>query len=130
MTTPLTVCVVDDDLAVLRGLTRLCSAWGYDVRAFASAQQFLAHVRYEADAVGCVVLDVHLPGMSGLELQAELALRHVHVPIVFVTGAGDDTLRSRALADGAVAFLEKPFDDVALLRAVREALARSGAIAR
>ena len=76
--------------------------------------------------------------MSGLELQAELALRHVHLPIVFVTGAGDETLRSRALADGAVAFLEKPFDDdiikntqgsAELLRAVREALARSGAIA-
>ena len=130
MTTALTVCVVDDDLAVLRGLTRLCSAWGYDVRAFASAQQFLEHVRFDGDAVGCVVLDVHLPGMSGLELQAELALRDVHVPIVFVTGAGDDSLRSRALADGAVAFLEKPFDDTELLRAERDALARSGAVAR
>lgn len=116
------VSVIDDDVSVLKGLARLCRAWGFTVRPFTSGRQFLEHVRSESDEIGCVVLDVHLPGMSGLELQAELASAQLHIPIVFVTGAGDDTLRSRALADGAVAFLEKPFDQAELLRAVQHAL--------
>jgi FixJ family two-component response regulator len=118
------VSVIDDDVSVLRGLARLCRAWGFTVRPFTSGPQFLEHVRSESDDIGCVVLDVHLPGMSGLELQAELASARLEIPIVFVTGAGDDTLRSRALADGAVAFLEKPFDQADLLRAVQHALER------
>jgi FixJ family two-component response regulator len=118
------VSVVDDDVSVLKGLARLCRAWGFAVRPFTSAQQFLEHLRAEGDEIGCIVLDVHLPGMSGLELQAELASIQLDIPIVFVTGAGDDTLRSRALADGAVAFLEKPFDQADLLHAVQDAVAR------
>ena len=118
------VSVIDDDVSVLKGMARLCRAWGFTVRPFTSGQQFLEHVRSESDEIGCVVLDVHLPGMSGLELQAELASAQLEIPIVFVTGAGDETLRSRALADGAVAFLEKPFDQAELLRAVHHALER------
>ena len=118
------VSVIDDDVSVLKGLARLCRAWGFTVRPFTSGQQFLEHVRSERDEIGCVVLDVHLPGMSGLELQTELASARLDIPIVFVTGAGDATLRSRALADGAVAFLEKPFDQAELLRAVQHALER------
>lgn len=124
MNPPPIVSVIDDDVSVLNGLARLCRAWGYSVRPFTSAQQFLEHLRAEGDEIGCVVLDVHLPGMSGLELQASLALTHLDVPIVFVTGAGDETMRSRALADGAVAFLEKPFDLAELLRAVQDAVSR------
>lgn len=124
MNAPATVCVVDDDLSVLKGLSRLCAAWGYAVRPFSSAREFLEHLASKASDVGCLVLDVHLPGMSGLELQAELASRHVWVPIVFVTGAGDEKVRSRALADGAVDFLEKPFDHAELLHAVQQAMAR------
>jgi FixJ family two-component response regulator len=119
-----TVCVVDDDLSVLKGLSRLCAAWGYAVRPFSTAREFLEHLGSKESDVGCVVLDVHLPGMSGLELQAELASRHLWVPIVFVTGAGDEKVRSRALADGAVDFLEKPFDHLELLHAVQQAMAR------
>ena len=119
-----TVCVVDDDLSVLKGLSRLCAAWGYAVRPFSTAREFLEHLESKKSDVGCVVLDVHLPGMSGLELQAELASRHLWVPIVFVTGAGDEKVRSRALADGAVDFLEKPFDHLELLHAVQQAMAR------
>lgn len=118
------VSVIDDDVSVLKGLARLCRAWGYSVRPFTSAQQFLEHLRSEGDEIGCVVVDIHLPGMTGLELQTELALAHRDVPIVFVTGAGDETLRSRALADGAVAFLEKPFDLSELHRVVQDALAK------
>jgi FixJ family two-component response regulator len=118
------VSVIDDDVPVLRGLARLCRAWGFTVRPFTSGLQFLEHVRSESDDIGCVVVDVHLPGMSGLELQAELVSARLDIPIVFVTGAGDDTLRSRALAEGAVAFLEKPFDQAELLRAVQHALER------
>ena len=118
------VSVIDDDVSVLKGLARLCRAWGFTVRPFTSGQQFLEHVRSERNEIECVVLDVHLPGMSGLELQTELASARLDIPIVFVTGAGDATLRSRALADGAVAFLEKPFDQAELLRAVQHALER------
>jgi two-component system response regulator FixJ len=124
MNAPATVCVVDDDLSVLKGLSRLCAAWGYAVQPFSTAREFLEYLGSRADDVGCVVLDVHLPGMSGLELQAELASRELLVPIVFVTGAGDEKVRSRALADGAVDFLEKPFDHTDLLRAVQQAMAR------
>jgi FixJ family two-component response regulator len=116
------VCVIDDDVSVLKAVSRLLTALGYTVRSFRSAQQFLDRSTQDDAELGCLVLDVHMPGMSGLELQEELARTDRDLPIVFVTGAGDATLRQRAFANGAVDFLEKPFTDAALERAVSHAL--------
>jgi len=118
------ICLIDDDVAVLKGLSRLITTWGYRVRAFASAQQFLEQPPAADDEIGCLVLDAHMPVMSGFELQVELEQAQRRLPIVFITGAGDEKLRSRALADGAVEFLEKPFADVELRDAVQTALTR------
>ena len=118
------ICVIDDDAAVLKGLSRLLATWGYRVRAFASAQQFLEQPVSEDADIGCLVVDAHMPVMSGLELQVELDQVARRLPIIFITGAGDEKLRSRALADGAVDFLEKPFADVELRQAVQTALTR------
>ena len=118
------ICLIDDDAAVLKGLSRLIATWGYRVRAFASAQQFLEQPPAADDEIGCLVLDAHMPVMSGFELQLELDQAQRRLPIIFITGAGDEKLRSRALADGAVEFLEKPFADVELRDAVQTALTR------
>jgi FixJ family two-component response regulator len=116
------ICVIDDDVSVLRAVSRLLTALGYTVGSFKSAHQFLERPAEADHEVGCLVLDVHMPGMSGLELQEELARAGRDLPIVFVTGAGDETLRQRAFSWGAIDFLEKPFTDSALERAVRYAL--------
>jgi FixJ family two-component response regulator len=124
------VCVIDDDVSVLKAVSRLLSALGYTVRSFKSAHQFLERPSQADSEVGCLVLDVHMPGMSGLELQEELARAGRDLPIVFVTGAEDETLRQRAFSWGAIDFLEKPFTDSALERAVRYALTcRTGRLA-
>jgi FixJ family two-component response regulator len=115
--------VVDDDPAVLKGLSRLLQAWDYQVRTFGSAQDFLART-CDGDGAACVVLDVHMPGLSGLELQADLNRARRRLPIVFVTGHGDASLRTRALVAGAVEFLQKPFTDTELLRALNDAISR------
>jgi FixJ family two-component response regulator len=116
------VCVVDDDASVRRGLARLLRAAGYRVQTFGSADEFLdaAH----ADACGCLILDVRLPGQSGLDLQERLAAQGSRLPIVFITGHGDAAMHLRALDAGAVDFLQKPFPERRLLAAVEEALAR------
>jgi FixJ family two-component response regulator len=118
------ICLIDDDVAVLKGLSRLIATWGYQVRAFASAQQFLDQPKSDDDEIGCLVLDAHMPVMSGFELQVELDQAQRQLPIIFITGAGDEKLRSRALADGAIRFIEKPFEDIELREAVQAALAR------
>jgi FixJ family two-component response regulator len=118
------ICLIDDDAAVLKGLSRLITTWGYRVRAFASAQQFLEQPAAADDEIGCLVLDAHMPVMSGFELQIELDQAQRRLPIIFITGAGDEKRRNRALADGAVDFLEKPFNDVELREAVQTALTR------
>jgi FixJ family two-component response regulator len=115
--------VIDDDHSVLKGLSRLLTALGYGVRSYASAQEFLQRPRAEDALIGCLVVDVHMPGMSGIELRGQLALTSRPIPIIFITGVGDEGLRRRVVGDGVIGVLEKPFDATALLHAVREALA-------
>jgi FixJ family two-component response regulator len=120
---PPLVSVVDDDESVRESLPDLLRELGFAAEAFASGQEFLA-----SDHVGrvrCLVLDVAMPGMSGPELQEELARRGRAIPIVFITAQQDEGVRSRLLAAGAVACLSKPFSDTALLDAVNTALWRS-----
>lgn len=118
-----TVFLVDDEPGMLKALARLLEAEGFTVRAFTSAKTFLAS--YQADALGCVVLDVAMPELDGLELQQRLTQSGVLLPIVFLTGHGDIPTSVRAVKAGALDFLTKPVKDVDLLRAVRAALQRA-----
>ncbi len=118
-----TVFLVDDEPGMLKALTRLLEAEGFTVRAFTSAKTFLES--YHAEALGCVVLDVAMPELDGLELQQRLTQSGVLLPIVFLTGHGDIPISVRAIKAGALDFLTKPVKDVDLLRAVRAALQRA-----
>lgn len=113
--------VIDDDAAVRNALSRVLRCAGFDVRAYASAVEFLVAER--DDRPGCVVLDVGLPGMSGVELQAAMARKESAPPIVFLTGRGTVDLSVRAMKAGAVDFLTKPVKREALLSAVESAVA-------
>jgi FixJ family two-component response regulator len=117
------VYVVDDDVAVRRALPRLLRSVGLDAVVFPSAQEFLDHPR--GDGPACLVLDVRLPGLGGLDLQARLADGGRALPIVFITGHGTVPTSVRAMKGGAVDFLQKPFDDDDLIAAVQRALGRS-----
>jgi FixJ family two-component response regulator len=120
MGTPSLVSVVDDDESVRESLPDLLREFGFAAEAFASAEAFLA-----SDVVGrtrCLLLDIAMPGMSGPHLQEELTRRQQEIPIVFITGHGDEAVRPPLLARGAVDCLFKPFSDTALLDAVRAAL--------
>ncbi|MEZ4386361.1 MAG: response regulator transcription factor [Candidatus Krumholzibacteriia bacterium] len=114
------VFVVDDSPSVRRALSRLLQSVGLQVEVFGSARQFLDHPL--PDVSCCVVLDVRMPRMSGLDLQQELAARGSDVPIVFITGHGDIDMAVRAMKDGAVDFLPKPFNDQDLIDAINRAL--------
>jgi FixJ family two-component response regulator len=116
------VFVVDDDDSVRQAITSLVSSAGLRVQAFATAYEFLRHVR--PDAPACVVLDVRLPDLSGLELQRELAQEGRRIPIVFITGHGDVPMSVQAMKAGAVEFLTKPFRDQQLLDAIQQAIDR------
>src|SRR5262249_38598442 len=118
--TPSTVFVVDDDRSVREGLVDLINSVGMKVVAFGSAQQFLRGKRPETPA--CLVLDVRLPGPSGLDLQRQLGGSEHPIPVIFITGHGDIPMSVRAMKDGAVEFLTKPFRDQDLLDAIRQAL--------
>jgi FixJ family two-component response regulator len=120
-----TVFVVDDDPSVRRSTERLVRSMGFDVKAFASAAEFGNRGRVEGPA--CLVLDVHLPGMSGLDLQRELAASGVEIPIIFITGRGSIPMSVRAMKDGAVEFLTKPVRSRDLLAAIRAAIERDRA---
>jgi FixJ family two-component response regulator len=121
-TTPI-VYVVDDDVSVGEALELLLATTGWRTQTFDSAQAFLSRPR---DACpGCLVLDICLPDLSGLELQRHLAADQLAIPVIFVTGHGDVPTTVRAMKAGAVEFLVKPFDDESLLDAVRRAIARS-----
>jgi FixJ family two-component response regulator len=120
-----TVFVVDDDASVRRGLTRLLRAMGLGVEAFDSADSFLA--RAPLDGPGCVLLDVQMPGMGGLELQARMAQAGILLPVVFLTGKGDIPMSVHAMKHGAVDFLVKPVDETALVRALDQAIRRQAA---
>lgn len=116
------VFVVDDEAPMRNALQRLFESAGLAVEAYATAQEFLDSCR--PDTAGCLVLDVRMPGMSGLELQQELASRDVKIPVVFLTGSADVPMAVQAMQAGAVDFLEKPFENEILLARVREALER------
>jgi len=117
-----TVVVVDDDASVRRGLERLLGCAGYNVESFASARDFLARGDY--DRPGCLVLDVRMPGQSGLDLHRVLVESHHDIPVIFITGHGDIPMAVRAMKAGAVDFLPKPFDAQALLDAIERALVK------
>jgi FixJ family two-component response regulator len=114
------VLVLDDEASVRTALRRLLGAEGYRVAAFATSDELLADPRLGEG--GCLLLDLRMPGRSGLEVQAELRRRGVPLPIVFLTGHGDAQAHARALAAGAVAFLAKPWEPAALLEAVGRAV--------
>src|SRR5580658_10242063 len=114
------VFVVDDDSSVREGLSDLVASVGLSVEAFKSAQEFLEHNR--PDAPGCLVLDVRLPGLSGLDLQRQLIRADAPIPIIFITAHGDIPMSVRAIKEGAVDFLAKPFRDQDLLDAIQHAL--------
>jgi len=115
-----TVFVIDDDPSVLKSLGRLLKSLGFDTETFASAELFLARKHY--DGAGCIVLDVRMPGLSGMDLQDELSKADYSMPIIFITGHGNIPMSVQAMKKGAVNFLAKPFDDEELLQAVREAI--------
>lgn len=120
MAAPSLVSVVDDDESVRESLPDMLRQFGLLVQAFSSAEAFL-----ESDVVdrtNCLILDVAMPGMSGPDLQRELAGRRQKIPIVFITASGDKAMRARVLADGAIACLCKPFSETALLDALNAAL--------
>ena len=114
------VSVVDDDESVRESLPDLLIALGFAAQAFSSAEEFLASDC--VDQTNCLILDIGLPGMTGPDLQRELQRRRQEIPIVFITGREDETIRPRVLEQGAVECLFKPFGETALLDAVRAAL--------
>ena len=116
------VYVVDDDSSVREAIKSLIRSVGLRVETFGTAQEFLHSAR--PDAPGCVVLDVRLPGLSGLDLQRELAAHGIYLPVIFITGHGDIPMSVRAMKAGALEFLTKPFRDQDLLDAIQQALER------
>ena len=118
------VFVVDDDRSMRESLRRLLTSVGMTVEVFPTAQAFLGASR--RDVPGCLVLDVRLPGLSGLDLQRELANTNATLPIIFLTGHGDIPMSVRAMKAGAVEFLTKPFREQDLLDAIRHARPRPG----
>jgi FixJ family two-component response regulator len=122
---PPTVFVVDDDVSVRESLELLVRCAGWHPETFASAQDFLARPRLLAP--GCLVLDVSLPDLNGLDLQKRIADERIEMPIIFITGYGDVAMTVRAMKAGAVEFLTKPFSDDVLLTAIGHAIERSHA---
>ncbi|TMA55583.1 MAG: response regulator transcription factor [Deltaproteobacteria bacterium] len=122
---PAMVFVVDDDVSVREALGSLLRSAGLRVETFATAQEFLARPR--AEAPSCLVLDVQLPGLGGLDLQQRMTEGHIEIPIIFITGHGDVPTSVRAMKAGAVEFLTKPFLDRDLLEAVHQAIQRDRA---
>jgi FixJ family two-component response regulator len=118
------ISIVDDDPAVRDALWRLMDSAGLEAEAFGSAEEYLASP--SLDRATCVILDMRMPGMTGLELQRRLRASHPDVPVIFISGHADDQLRARALAAGAAEFFEKPFSNDALLKAVDVARANRG----
>jgi RNA polymerase sigma factor (sigma-70 family) len=115
-----TVFIVDDDQAMRASLKWLIESVGMQVETYESAQAFLD--AYYPGRAGCLLLDVRMPGMSGLELQAYLARRESRIPVIIITGHGDVSMAVKAMKVGAVDFIEKPFDDEELLNSIRNAL--------
>ena len=116
------VFVIDDDESIREALKSLIRSVGLSVETFASAQDFLQRER--SDVAACLILDVRMPGLSGLDLQRDLTDANIHIPIIFITGHGDIPMSVRAMKAGAVEFLTKPFRDQDLLDAIQQALDR------
>jgi FixJ family two-component response regulator len=114
--------VVDDDEMLRESLPDLLREFGFSARAFSSGQEFLSS--NDVGQTRCLILDVAMPGMSGLEVQEELKRRGQAIPIIFITGQKDEEIRKQAFRQGAVKFLHKPFSDSALFEAVNAALSR------
>ncbi len=124
MSSPLPkVYVVDDDAPVRKSLARLLGSAGYETESFASPDEFLTHCR-EHPVSGCALLDVEMPGFSGLELQRQLVAAEIAIPVIFITGHGDIPMSVQAMKAGAIDFLAKPFRADDLLAAVQQAIAR------
>jgi FixJ family two-component response regulator len=119
---PKFVAIVDDDELIREALHGLMKEAGFSAQAFASAEEFLNSGKQEHTV--CLIADIRMPGMSGLELQSRLNNGHYRIPIIFITGQGDEKMRMQALRAGAVEFLTKPFDDEVLLDSIRAALNR------
>jgi FixJ family two-component response regulator len=114
------IAIVDDDKSVQSAVQDLIETDGLSAHCFGSAEEFLeSGVQHKA---ACIIADISMPGMSGLELQAKLKTQHCRVPIIFITAHGDAKMRLQAMREGAVEFLTKPFDDEVLLETVRAAL--------
>jgi FixJ family two-component response regulator len=121
---PSMIMVVDDDAGVRNAMRSLLKSVGLDAALFASAQEFLG--AYQPTQPGCLVLDIRMPGMSGLELQQQLNLRGAVIPVIFMTGHGDIPMAVEAMQHGAFDFLQKPFRDQDLLDRIQRALAKDG----
>jgi len=121
---PGTVYLIDDDVSVRKALTRLIQSAGHPVRPFASAREFLDNGPYN-DGPACLVLDVRMPGLSGLDLQRELQAAKASHPIIFITGYGDVPMSVKAMKAGAVDFIPKPVRDEDLLRSIEQAATRA-----
>jgi FixJ family two-component response regulator len=117
-----TVFVVDDDAAVRNAVTLLVESSGLHARAYPSAEAFLED--YNPDSGGCLVLDLHMPGMKGVELQHALVARNIDIPVIVITAYKDDPLTARAKEAGAITVLYKPFKQEVLLRTIESALQR------
>jgi FixJ family two-component response regulator len=124
-TGPRRISIVDDDASIREALKSLMRSARFSVEAFASAEEFLASEHL--NDIACLILDVHLPGMSGFELQAYLNFERRHIPIVFITAHADEALRQRALKGGAVEFLSKPVRRETLFKAIQSAMERNSA---
>jgi len=125
MSSPLpNVFLVDDDASVRRALARLIKSAGHQVQTFASAREFLG-TNADIEEAACLVLDVRMPGLTGIDLQRELRTMNRNLPIVFITGHGDIPMSVNAMKAGAVDFLPKPVKDTDLLRAIAQAIARA-----
>ena len=122
---PVVVWVVDDDVSVRRAIQRLLAAAGHRVETFASARDVL--LRDPAGDPACLILDIRMPGVSGVQLRDALCAAGRDIPIIFMTGHGDDAMAAQAVNAGAVGFLSKPVDEDVLLAAVEQALARRAA---
>jgi FixJ family two-component response regulator len=130
---PATITIIDDDESVRRALRRLIVSLGFNAETFETSEKFLESVLGAISPAGtpapsearCLILDVHLPGLSGLELQRRLHEEGRNLPIVFITAYPDDQARDQAMQGGAIAFLYKPFEQQALLDAVQKGLAQS-----
>ena len=116
------ISIIDDDFSVRLAISRLVRALGYHAHAFASAGEFLDSQRI--NDTRCVVADVQMPGMTGIELQSFLRAQGSSVPIIFITAFPEESLRAQALKEGAVCFLSKPFDGTKLIECIDSALAR------